>query len=115
MAGADARDPHVVCSRSAGVRGPLDRDSTGTRVAWCPDLGGLPLDRRVSTVLEAQRQTFEELGCIVEDACPDFGDVDEIFLTLRTWASWNTYGSAGATSRADEARSDLGHRSRARI
>ena len=46
---------------------------------------------RVRTVLEAQRQTFEDLGCIVEDACPDFGNVNDIFLTLRTWASWNTY------------------------
>ena len=25
------------------------------RVAWCPDLGGLPLDPRVRAVLEAQR------------------------------------------------------------
>ena len=52
---------------------------------------GLPLDRRVRKVLEAQRRTFEDLGCIVEDACPDFGNVNEIFLTLRTWASWTTY------------------------
>ena len=26
-------------------RGRLERDFRGTRVAWCPDLGGLPLDR----------------------------------------------------------------------
>ena len=46
----------------------LARSFRGTRVAWCPDLGGLPLDPKVRAVLEAQRKTFEALGCIVEDA-----------------------------------------------
>jgi amidase len=51
-------------------------------------------------VLNAQRQTFVDLGCIVEDACPDLGDADEIFITLRTWASWNVYGPLLASHRA---------------
>ena len=72
----------------AGVTGGFGR---GARVAWCPDLGGLPLDRRVRSIIEGHRKTFEDLGCVVEDACPDFGNVDEIFVTLRQWASWNTY------------------------
>ena len=54
-------------------------------MAWCPDLGGLPLDPRVRAVLEAQRQTFERLGCIVEDVCPDLSGADEVFLTIRAW------------------------------
>lgn len=91
VAGADARDPQSFASEAGAFAGPLDRDWRGVRVAWSLDLGGLPLDRRVRRVLEAQRQTFEDLGCIVEDACPEFGNVNEIFLTLRTWASWNTY------------------------
>ena len=91
MAGADARDPQSWESDPQSFAAPLDRDWRGTRVAWAIDLGGLPLDRRVRKVLEVQRQTFEDLGCIVEDACPDFGNVNEIFLTLRTWASWTTY------------------------
>jgi amidase len=74
---------------------------SGVRVAWCLDLGGLPLDPRVRKVLEAQRRTFETLGCIVEDACPDFGDVNEIFLTLRQWASWNTYKDLYTNRRAE--------------
>jgi len=91
IAGADPRDPQSWSSDPQVFASPLDRDWQGTRVAWAIDLGGLPLDRRVRTVLEAQRKTFTDLGCIVEDACPDFGDVNEIFLTLRTWASWTTY------------------------
>jgi amidase len=91
MAGADARDQQSFASDPRAFAGSLDRDWRGVRVAWSPDLGGLPLDRRVRKVLEAQRKTFEDLGCIVEEACPEFGNVNEIFLTLRTWASWTTY------------------------
>src|ERR1041385_1161592 len=61
------------------VKGPMAR-SVG-------DVG-LPIDRRVRSVLEAQRKTFSDLGCIVDDACPDLALADEIFLTLRAWSYW---------------------------
>ncbi len=83
------------------VNQPLDRDLKGVRVAWCPDLGVLPLDRRVRSVLEAQRMTFEDLGCIVEDACPDLSGADEVFLTIRAWRSWHTLGSLLERHRAE--------------
>lgn len=100
LAGADGRDPVCFASHPEDFAGSLERSFKGARVAWCLDLGGLPLDRRVRQVLEAQRRTFESLGCIVEDACPDLGNVDEIFVTLRTWASWNVYGPVLAEHRA---------------
>ena len=100
MAGADGRDPQSYPSNPQLFTLPLDRDWSGTRVAWSPDLGGLPLDPRVRAVLEAQRQTFEQLGCIVEEATPDFSGVDEIFLTLRSWANWNTHGALLAEHRS---------------
>jgi amidase len=100
VAGADARDPQSYVADPAVFTRSLDRDFKNVRVAWSPDLGGLPLDRRVRTVLESRRTTFESLGCIVEEACPDFGNVDEIFMTLRLWASWNVYGPLLATHRA---------------
>ena len=65
----------------------LDRDFANVRVAWCPDLGGLPLDPRVRTVLERQRQAFEHLGCRVDDACPDLAAADRVFLDVRLWMS----------------------------
>ena len=99
MAGADPRDPQSFGSDPHAFAGSLDRDWRNVRVAWCPDLGGLPLDRRVRAVLEQRRSTLESLGCIVEDACPDFGNVNDIFLTLRTWASWNTYKDLLASHR----------------
>jgi amidase len=87
MAGPDPRDVSSYPSDPAVFRGALDRDFSGTRVAWCPDLGGLPLDPRVRAVLDSQRRTFEALGCVVEEACPDLTDADSVFLTLRGFRS----------------------------
>ena len=92
MAGADPRDPGTYPSNPAMFADSLERDFKNVRVAWCPDLGGLPVDRRVRAVLEAQRKTFSDLGCIVEEACPNLSDADDIFLTLRAWNYWHTLG-----------------------
>jgi amidase len=92
MAGADPRDPGCYPSDPTVFRGILDRSFRGTRVAWCPDLGALPLDPRVRTVLDAQRKTFETLGCVVEDAHPDLSEADSIFLTIRGFRNAAVYG-----------------------
>jgi amidase len=92
MAGPDPRDPGCVTSDPSAFRAVLSRGFKGTCVAWCPDLGGLPLDPRVRSVLMAQRKTFETLGCVVEDACPDLTDADSIFLTMRAFRSATMYG-----------------------
>jgi len=88
VAGDDPRDPGAYPSNPAAFAGPLDCDLSGLRVAWCPVPGGLPLDRRVRTVVDASRSTFEQLGCVVEDAEPDLHGAEEVFLTIRAWISW---------------------------
>jgi amidase len=93
MAGADPRDPACYPSDPSAFTRQLGRSLKGVRLAWCPGLGGLPLDPRVRAVIEAQRKTFEELGCIVEEACPDLSGADEIFLTVRRWRTSHTMGS----------------------
>jgi amidase len=92
MAGPDPRDPGCEPSDPSIFGGNLTRDLGGVRVAWAPDLGGLPLDPRVRGVLDAQRSTFEALGCVVEDACPDLTAADDIFLTIRRWRTAAVYG-----------------------
>jgi amidase len=92
MAGADARDPGCDPSDPSAFEKDLTRSFHGTRVAWCPDLGGLPLDARVRTILDAQRRVFEQLGCEVEDASPDLSDADFIFLTIRAFRTAAVYG-----------------------
>ena len=93
MAGPDPRDPSCWPSDRAQFRGSLERDFRGTRVAWCPDLGGLPLDSRVRAVLEAQRKTFESMGCVVEDAAPDLSDAEHVFITIRSFRTAANLGS----------------------
>ena len=93
MAGHDARDPLAISEDGAQFRAPLERDVRGMRVAWSMDLGGLPVDPRVTGVLEAQRRVLEDLGCIVEDDCPDFRDAHDIFMALRAYAFELHYGA----------------------
>jgi amidase len=91
MAGPDPRDPGCDPLGPSALSGELARDMRGVRVAWAPDLGGLPLDPRVRAVLDARRATFESLGCIVDDACPDLTAADDIFLTIRRWRTAAIY------------------------
>ncbi len=91
MAGADSRDPACLPLPATDFAAQLDINLSGVRIAWCPDLGGLPLDRRVRTTLEAKRQTFLDLKCDVDEAAPDFSNADDIFLTLRRLMSADKY------------------------
>ena len=43
-------------------------------------------------MLDGRRKTFEALGCVVEEACPDLSEADWIFLTLRQWRTAATLG-----------------------
>jgi len=83
IAGPDARDQLAYPVDPGQFLRPLERDFSGVKVAWCPDLGGLPLDPRVRSVLESQRATFEALGCIVEDVAPDLTGAEDAFHLLR--------------------------------
>jgi amidase len=86
MAGPDARAPISVETPGEVFRRPLERDFSGVRVAYSPDLGGLPVDPRVRAVLAGQVQVFRDLGCQVEEVSPDLTDADDIFMTLRAWS-----------------------------
>lgn len=85
LAGPDARSPISIDDPASRFAAPLDRDFRGTRVAWWKNLGGLPVEPRVREAVNAQRAVFESLGCIVDEAEPDFRGADETFKTLRSW------------------------------
>ena len=85
LAGPDSRSPICLPERGSIFLKSLERNLKGVRIAWSPDLGGLPVDSRVTETLEAQRHVFEDLGCVVEEGFPDFSDADEIFKTFRAW------------------------------
>ncbi|HUA47533.1 MAG TPA: amidase [Solirubrobacteraceae bacterium] len=64
-------------------RGEIRGDLAGLRVAWCPDLGGLPIEPEVMAVLDDAQRRFIDLGCEVEDLALDLSGADEAFETLR--------------------------------
>ena len=49
------------------------------RVAFSRDFGITPVDGEVAEICEAAAKHFEALGCVVEEAHPDFSGVQEIF------------------------------------
>jgi amidase len=83
LAGPDPRDPLSLQEDPAIFASTLESDPSGLRIAWSRTLGGLPVEPGVTAVLEAQRATFEALGCVVDDVEPDLADADEAFDTLR--------------------------------
>jgi len=93
ITGPDSRTPLSINEPGERFARPLDRNCKGVRVAWFKDLGGVPFDSRVRAIVEGHRKTFESLGCIVEQAEPDFAPAEVAFRILRAWGSANTYGA----------------------
>jgi amidase len=91
IAGADARNPLSIDDDPARFRAPLGRDFKGVRVAWWRGLGGIPFEPEIRRVIDAQRTVFEDLGCLVEEAEPDFTGVDEAFPIIRYAANHAKY------------------------
>ena len=83
MAGPDRRAPTSIAEPGSIFLKPLGRSFKKVRIAWSRDLGGLPVDDRVTRALEPRRKTFRDLGCVVEEASPDFSGATEAFETLR--------------------------------
>ncbi len=86
IAGPDPHSPISIEQPGEIFRRPLERDFLGVSIAWSLDLGGaFPVDPRVIAVLESQRETFSDLGCLVDNAAPDLREADECFKTWRAW------------------------------
>lgn len=93
LAGPDPRAPISLETPGSAFDVPLDRDLRGLRVAWSPDLGArVPVEAEVAEVVRQAAGVLEDLGCGVEEACPDLGGADEVFLTLRAWMFNASYG-----------------------
>ena len=61
----------------------LDSGWLPKRVAYSPDFGITPVDPEVARITEKAAKQFEQLGATVEEAHPDFSDVQEIFQINR--------------------------------
>ena len=77
----------------------LHGDLAGLRVAWCPDVGGLPIEREVLAVLDEARGRLLGFGCDVEEVELDLARADEAFETLRGLAFARGFGTSLAALR----------------
>ena len=93
MAGPDRRAPISIAEPGSRFLRPLKRSFRKVRVAWSRNLGGLPMDPRVTAVLEKQRKVLKGLGCIIEEAEPDLTGATECFETLRAISFLQNYGA----------------------
>jgi amidase len=91
IAGPDPRSPLSIQEEGARFLAPLDKDFKGVRVAWWRGLGGIPFEPEIRRVVDSNRKVFESLGCVVEDAEPDFTGVDDAFPVLRFAANHPQY------------------------
>jgi amidase len=94
MAGPDPRSPISLEAPGSGFRAPLEKDLRNLRVAWTPDLGGaVAVEPEVVDALLPTLKAFDDLGAVVEQACPDLSGADEVFRVQRAWQLELTYGA----------------------
>jgi len=86
QAGPDPRNPIALETPGSHFAPPIGEPTDQLRIAWAPDLGGLPIDPQVTAALAHVPAVFEGLGHRVEAACPDLSEAGAVFDTLRAWS-----------------------------
>jgi len=99
LSGPDPRSPVSIAEPGSIFGKPLKRSFRKARIAWSRDLGGLPMEASVTRVLDAQRKVFASLGCVIEEAEPDFSGATEAFETQRALGFLQSYGELYRTRR----------------
>jgi amidase len=88
QAGFDARVPLSLEGDGTEFRRPLDASLKGKRVAWGADFKGhAPCEAGVLEICRKAAGSLESLGCMVEEAAPDF-DFETLWdatIRLRGW------------------------------
>lgn len=92
IAGPDPRDPYSAATDSqvAPLLGNIE--TKGIKLAFSSDIGGLPFEPQVLTVVKQSLPIFESMGCYVEEAEPDFAEADFAFEVLRGIAFATNFG-----------------------
>jgi amidase len=85
MAGLCPQDPLTFDAPAQSFSDAVAQPKSGLRVAFTADYGGrLPVERETRALCAAAMRHFEAAGCTVEEAHPDLGPVENMFLALRS-------------------------------
>ncbi len=95
IAGPDARSPLSLTEPGNIFADQLKCETTGQRIAFSPDFGGqLPIEPDIKAVIAKRATLLESMGCLIEQACPDFGGADQVFKTIRAFGFAAAHGDA---------------------
>ena len=83
MAGMHREDPLSLPAPAEPFLETVRARRKPRRVAFSPNLGLLPVDRRVVEICRRAAEAFAGMGIAVEAACPDLSEVPATFQTLR--------------------------------
>ena len=100
--GAHADDPLSLPRPERPFLEAVLQPTAPRRVAYSRDLGVVPVAAEVAEICAGASQSFAGLGATVEEACPDLGDAELIFQTLRA-----AYFAADKAPLLDQHRSQL--------
>jgi len=85
MTGLCPFDPLTMEAPAASFSAGMQAPAAPKRVAFTPDFGGrIKVDRETREICAAAMRHFEAIGCIVEEASPDLGEVEQAFMVLRS-------------------------------
>ncbi len=90
ISGFDPRDPNSLPRDGSAfltlAESPEGLDLAGVKIGWSRDLGGIPVEPEVTSVLEESgRPALEGLGADVNDIDLDFEGAEPAFRVLRAW------------------------------
>jgi len=93
QAGFDPRAPLSLDGEGSVFHKRLEANLQGKRIAWVRDFKGhTPCDPEVLDVCTKAVRTFESLGCVVEEAVPDF-DLDAVWQAVIRLRGWQQGGA----------------------
>ncbi len=95
QAGYDPRTPLSIKEDPSMFAHSLKRDFKGTRIGWMGDYRGyLPMESGVLDLCASALKGFEAVGCVVEEAMPDFS-METLWQTWLTLRHFTIAGLAG--------------------
>ncbi|GLW97333.1 amidase [Microtetraspora sp. NBRC 16547] len=92
IAGFDPCSPYAVREDGERFGAGLEMDVTRARIAYSPDLGGLPVDTETARVTAEAAGTLSEMGARVKLVDLDLSDAEDAFRVQRAWYYALSYG-----------------------
>ncbi|MFF4772371.1 amidase [Microtetraspora fusca] len=92
ISGFDPCSPYAVREGGEVFGASLEMDVTRVRIAYSPDLGGLPVDPETARLTAEAAGTLSEMGARVKLVDLDLSDAEDCFRVQRAWFYALNYG-----------------------